>query len=266
VSPTYAAEICTPEHGMGLDGLLRHRSGVLSGISNGIDTDAWNPATDAHLASGFDARHRARRATNKDALRRRMGLATDPSAPLFVVVSRLAWQKGLDLLLTATDRLVASGAQLALIGAGDDELETGFTAARGRHPGRVGVVIGYDEGLARLAQGGGDATLVPSRFEPCGLTQLCAMRYGSIPVVARVGGLADTVIDGSDAQRGAKFGTGLQFAPVTLDALNTAIDRTVALWREPGAWRRLQARAMANDVSWRKPAAQYAALYRALVA
>ncbi|MGH8314995.1 MAG: glycogen synthase GlgA [Steroidobacterales bacterium] len=266
VSPTYAAEIQTPEHGMGLDGLLRHRSGVLTGIRNGIDTVVWNPATDPHLRSRFDARHRTRRGINKQALRHRMSLDMDETAPLFGVVSRLAWQKGLDLLLGIADRLVAAGAQLALIGSGERELESGFIAAGERHPGRIGVAIGYDEGLAHLAQAGANAILIPSRFEPCGLTQLCAMRYGALPIVARVGGLADTVIDINDVNRGAEFGTGMQFTPVTGDALTAAIERAMALWRDPAAWRRVQAHAMAADVSWREPAAQYAALYRALAA
>ena len=266
VSPTYAAEIQTPEHGMGLDGLLRHRSGVLVGIRNGIDTELWNPATDKHLSSRYDAHDLARRSPNKAALRRCMMLDEDSAAPLFAAVSRLAWQKGLDLLLAAVDGLVASGAQLALIGQGERDLEQGFTAARQRHPGRVGVRIDYDEGLAHLAQAGADAVLVPSRFEPCGLTQLCAMRYGALPVVAKVGGLSDTVVDVGDGVRGAERGTGIQFAPVTHDAFRAALERTMALWREPAAWRRTQAHAMDTDVGWSGPAAQYAAIYRALAA
>ena len=266
VSPTYAAEIQTPEHGMGLDGLLRHRSGVLIGIRNGIDTDLWNPATDEHLSSRYDAHDLTRRSPNSVSLRRRMALDEDPAALLFAAVSRLAWQKGLDLLLAAIDGLVASGAQLALIGQGERDLEQGFIAARQRHPGRVGVRIGYDEALAHLAQAGADAMLVPSRFEPCGLTQLCAMRYGALPVVAKVGGLADTVVDVGNAICSAEGGTGIQFAPVTQDAFRAALERTTALWREPSAWRRTQALAMATDVGWRVPAAQSAAIYRELAA
>ena len=198
VSPTYAAEIRTPEGGMGLDGLLRHRADVLTGILNGIDDTVWNPATDVHLAARFDRRHLARRAANKAALQARLGLDAGPASPLFGVVSRLTQQKGMDLLLESLPAVLGGGAQLAVLGAGDKALEAGFAAAAAQHPGRVATVIGYDEALAHLLQGSVDALLVPSRFEPCGLTQLCALRYGAIPVVARVGGLADTVIDASE--------------------------------------------------------------------
>lgn len=264
VSPTYALEIRTPAFGMGLDGLLRHRAPVLSGILNGIDDAHWNPATDPHLAAPFDRRHLAARARNKAALQARLGLAVDAAAPLLGVVSRLTWQKGMDLLLEALPEIAGMGAQLALIGSGDRALESGFAAAARAAPGRIAAMVGYDEPLAHLMQGGSDALLVPSRFEPCGLTQMCALRYGAIPVVARVGGLADTVIDASEMALAAKAGTGVQFAPVTRDALTTAVERLLTLWRDRPGWRRLQARAMAVDVSWRRPAQHYAALYREL--
>ena len=215
VSPTYAAEIRTPEGGMGLDGLLRQRADVLTGILNGIDDAVWNPATDAHLAATFDARHLPRRAANKAALQARFGLDVEPKAFLLGVVSRLTLQKGMDLLLEALPAVIGHGAQLALLGAGDKALEAAFAAAAARHPGRVAAVIGYDEALAHLMQAVVDALLVPSRFEPCGLTQLCALRYGAIPIVARVGGLADTVIDANEMALAAGAGTGVQFAPVT---------------------------------------------------
>lgn len=266
VSPTYATEVRTPGLGMGFDGVLRQRAGVLSGILNGIDEAAWNPATDPHLVARFDAKHVARRAPNKAALQGRFGLALDPQALLFAVVSRLTWQKGMDVLLAALPRIAAVGGQLALLGTGDKALETAFSAAAKAQPGRVAAVIGYEEALAHLVQAGADALLVPSRFEPCGLTQLCAMRYGCVPVVARVGGLADTVIDANEMALAADAGTGIQFGPVAVEALQLAIDRTAALWRDRAAWRGLQRRAMAADVSWRRPAKHYAALYRELVA
>jgi len=265
VSPTYAAEIRTPEGGMGLDGLLRARAASLSGILNGIDTTVWDPATDRRLEATYAASDPAPRAANKAALQRRLGLAADPHALLFGVISRLSWQKGLDLLLDAVPALLAAGAQLALLGAGEARLEAGFTAAAGAHPGRIGVQLGYDESLAHLIQGGADALLVPSRFEPCGLTQLCALRYGAVPVVARVGGLADTVIDANEMALAAGAGTGVQFAPVTRDALEAAIGRTASLWAEPATWRSVQRNGMATDVSWARPAARYAALYRGLL-
>ena len=264
VSPTYAAEIRSLEHGMGMDGLLRERANVLSGILNGIDDVTWNPATDTLLPFRFDARRRKARAANKDALQARLGLAQDPDALVFGVVSRLTWQKGMDLLIDALPLLQAHGAQLALLGSGDAKIEQGFVAAAQAYRGRVGVEIGYDESLAHLMQAGTDALLVPSRFEPCGLTQLCALRYGAIPVVARVGGLADTVIDANEMALAANTGTGVVFAPASLDALGAAIERTAALWRDRALWRRLQGRAMATDVSWARPAARFAELYRAL--
>jgi starch synthase len=266
VSPTYAAEIRTREGGMGLDGLLRQRAGALTGILNAIDVKVWDPAIDRYLAAHFDARHPARRAVNKRALQERFGLEPTPETFVFGVVSRLTWQKGMDLLQDAVPALVAAGAQLALLGTGDKALEQGFSAATHRHHGRVAAIIGYDEALAHLIQGGADALLVPSRFEPCGLTQLCALRYGAVPVVARVGGLADTVVDTNAMALAAGFGTGVQFAPVTREQLELAIGRTLALARDRRLWRRLQARAMATDVGWSRPAKQYAALFRELAA
>jgi len=266
VSPTYAAEIRTPEAGMGFEGLLHQRANVLTGIRNGVDEATWDPATDAHLASRFDAKRIARRAANKAALQQRFGLVPEPSTLLFGVVSRLTLQKGMDLLREALPALVDAGAQLALIGSGDGSLEAGFAAAAQRYPGRIAAVIGYDEPLAHLVQGGVDALLVPSRFEPCGLTQLCALRYGAIPVVARVGGLADTVVDANEMALAARAGTGVQFAPVNRAQLELALARTAQLWRDPAQWRRMQSRAMATDVGWARPARRYAALYPDLVA
>ncbi len=262
VSPTYAAEICTPEGGMGLDGLLRLRSGVVSGILNGLDDAAWNPAKDTALAAKYTPVRFARRRDNKRALKQRLGITTGPEALLFGVVSRLSEQKGLDLLAEALPRLLALGADLALVGSGDAALERSFRAAAETYAGRVGVLIGYDEALAHLVQGGSDALLVPSRFEPCGLTQLAALRYGSVPVVARVGGLNDTVIDANEVALAAGVATGIQFAPVTRDALEHALARTGALWNAPGLWRTMQKNGMATAVGWERPAEKYAALYR----
>jgi len=266
VSPTYAAEIRTPEHGMGLDGVLRKRTNLLTGIRNGIDSAVWNPATDAHLASRYTARRLAARTPNKAALKARFGLDDDPGAFLLGVVSRLTEQKGIDLVAGAVPHIVGTGAQLVVLGTGDPALEDDIIAAAGLHPGRVAAMISYDETLAHLVQGGIDALLVPSRFEPCGLTQLIALRYGTLPVVARVGGLADTVIDANEMALAAGTGTGIQFAPVTASALEIAIDRAATLARDTKTWRRLQAHAMATDVGWERPAKQYAALFRDLVA
>ncbi len=266
VSPTYAQEIATPDGGMGFDGLLRARGARFSGILNGIDDGVWNPAHDDLLAAPFDGDSLPARATNTAALRRRFALADDAPGMLVGVVSRLSWQKGLDLLLEALPGLVARGFQFAILGAGDAVLEAGFAAAVAAYPGRVGAYIGYDEGVAHLMQAGADVVLVPSRFEPCGLTQLCALRYGAIPVVARVGGLADTVIDANEMALAAGVATGVQFLPLTAAALDAALARAAALFTRRAVWERMQQNAMRTDVSWNRSGMQYAQLYREVLA
>jgi starch synthase len=265
VSPTYAAEICTAERGMGMDGLLHGRADRLSGILNGVDTSTWDPATDPLLTQRYDAERLDARAVNKAALQKRLGLALQPDAPLVGVVSRLSWQKGLDLLLAALPMLMAEGAQLAVLGAGEPGLEQGFREAAAAWPGRVACVFAYDEPLAHQIQGGADVLAVPSRFEPCGLTQLCALRYGAVPLVARVGGLADTIIDATPMSLASGAATGVQFAPVETPMLENAIRRTLELYRAPEAWRRLQLNGMATDVSWTQSARRYAQLYAGLL-
>jgi len=265
VSPTYSREILTPEFGMGLEGVLRARVAALSGILNGIDDAVWNPADDRRIAATYTAQTIATRTRNKAELQSRLGLDGSPGALLLGVISRLTWQKGLDLLVATLPALLGHGAELALLGAGDREMEDAFASAQSAHPGRIGCLIGYDEGLAHLIQAGADALLVPSRFEPCGLTQLCALRYGAIPVVARVGGLADTVIDANEMAIAAGVATGLQFSAVNAEGLEGAIRRAAALFADRQRWARMQQNAMATDVSWRKPAGHYATLYRDLV-
>lgn len=264
VSPTYAREIRTPEFGMGLEGLIASRGERVHGIVNGIDWAEWDPATDPALAATFTPRTLARRAANKRALE--AGFDLEPGdGPLFVVISRLTWQKGMDVLLECLDHLVWLGGRLALLGSGDAALEAAFHAAAARHPGRVGVRTGYDEGLSHLMQGGGDAILVPSRFEPCGLTQLYALRYGCVPIVARTGGLADTVIDANLAAVSTGVATGIQFDGATPAALKAALDRAAALWHAPATWQQLQRAGMKQDFSWARSGAAYAALYRGLM-
>ena len=265
VSPSYAAEIRTPAGGMGLDGLLRARGSALVGILNGIDEAVWNPATDAMIPARFDAAHPGRRRVNKAALQTRLGLNPDPEVLLFGVVTRLTLQKGMDLLAETLPFLRAQGAQLAVLGSGDRALERMFADEAAAYPGAIGMMQGYDEALAHLIQAGSDALLVPSRFEPCGLTQLCALRYGAVPVVARVGGLTDTIVDANEMALAAGVATGLQFAPVGRDMLEVAIARTAALWRNPPIWQRIQSNGMATEVGWRGPAGHYAALYKSLV-
>ena len=265
VSPTYAAEIMTPEFGMALDGLLRSRASVLYGIRNGIDEEVWNPAADPALTQSYSVKTIEARAANKTGLQNRVGLTPDPDRPVFGVVSRLSSQKGLDLLLACLPQLVAGGGQLALLGSGEAGIEQGFADAAALSDGSVGCVLGYDETLAHLFQAGSDFLVVPSRFEPCGLTQLCALRYGATPVVARVGGLADTIIDANDAAVSAGVATGVQFAPPTAEALSAAIDRALELYRDPAIMLQMRVNGMRADVSWRLPAKRYAALYRSIV-
>ncbi|HSJ77092.1 MAG TPA: glycosyltransferase, partial [Erythrobacter sp.] len=231
---------------------------------NGIDTAEWNPANDPHLAANFTAAKLGARAKNKRAIEQAFGLEPG-DGPLFVVISRLTWQKGMDVLLEVLDHLVGIGARLALLGSGDAEIEQGFQAAAARHPGRIGVRIGYDEGASHLLQGGGDAILVPSRFEPCGLTQLYGLAYGCIPIVSRTGGLADTVIDANPAALAAGVATGVQMNAVSYGALAMAVSRACELYGSPAEWKRLQKNAMKADFSWSASGAAYAALYRQLL-
>lgn len=264
VSPTYARELMLPEFGMGLEGLLKSRENDLSGILNGIDLDVWNPETDDSLPASYSVRSLKRKAKNRDEVLKRFNLKPGDDAPLFCVISRLTTQKGLDLLLEALPCLVGQGAKLAVLGTGDKELEAGFVAASRRYAGSVGVIIGYDEELSHLLQGGCDSILIPSRFEPCGLTQLYGLRYGTIPVVARTGGLADTVIDANEAALASDCATGIQFAPVTLPLLEQAIMRTCSLYKHPKIWRSMVVRAMRHPVGWDQSALTYLALYKGL--
>ncbi len=264
VSPTYARELMQPEFGMGLDGLLQFRRGDLSGILNGIDLDVWNPETDPDLVAPYSARALKGKRKNRAALATRFGLTPNPDAPLFCVVSRLTRQKGLDLLLEVLPGLVGRGARLAVLGTGEKDLEAGFVSAAQRYAGSVGTIIGYDEALSHLMQAGSDAILIPSRFEPCGLTQLYGLRYGTVPVVARTGGLADTVIDANEAALVAGCATGVQFAPVTAAALDQAIGRTCALFRHPGTWTSMMRRMMRHPVGWDSSARAYLDLYQTL--
>jgi len=265
VSPGYAAEIRDHAFGMGLEGLVASRGDQVLGIVNGIDTAVWNPQTDPALPRTFGSRTLDRRVENKRAVEAAFGLEPG-EGPLFCMVSRLTWQKGTDVLLEALDHLVGIGGRLALLGSGDAVLEAALHDAAARHPGKIGVRIGYDEDLSHLMQGGCDAILVPSRFEPCGLTQLYGLAYGCVPVVARTGGLGDTVIDANPAALATGVATGVQFNRVDYNALATAISRTVALYHDRETWRRIQLNGLASDFSWARSGAAYARLYARLAA
>jgi starch synthase len=265
VSPSYAAEIARPEFGCGLDGVIRARGVAVSGILNGVDGKVWDPASDTLIDARYCATALQGKARCKAALQQALGLAVDARAPVLAVVSRLTAQKGLDLLLQALPDLLAHGVQLAVQGTGDAALEAAFMAAAQAHAGRVAVRIAYDESLAHRMVAGADMILVPSRFEPCGLTQLYGLRYGTVPVVRRVGGLADTVVDASDEALAEDRATGFVFDTATPAALSDAVTRAVALWGHPGAWQRLMLRGMAQDFSWEPAAGHYMALYREML-
>jgi starch synthase len=261
VSPSYAREIQTPEGGEGLDGLLRARSRDLSGILNGIDHQEWDPATDPHLPAHFDARRLAGKHACKRALQEEMGLPVRPEVPLVAMVGRLADQKGVDLVLAALPELMRRELQLVLLGSGRRDWEEAFAQAAREHPHRLAARLGFDEGLAHRIEAGADIFLMPSRFEPCGLNQLYSLRYGTVPVVRRVGGLADTVQDFD----GWKQGTGFVFADYDPRAMLAALRRAKEAFRDKRAWGAIARRGLALDFSWGRSAALYEALYDGLL-
>jgi starch synthase len=264
VSPTYAREIQSEAGGMGLGGLLSARAGQLTGILNGIDAELWNPATDAYLPAHYERAQMSGKALCKRALQRELQLTERDDCPLFGVVSRLTWQKGLDLVAAIGDDLVALPAQLAVLGSGEKALEEAFCALAARHPGMVAARIGYDEALAHRIEAGADCFLMPSRFEPCGLNQMYSMAYGTPPLVRATGGLADTVIDCRPETLANGTATGFVCAAETPEALLDALRRAHACWLDKALWRRLQENGMARDFGWTAPAGQYLELYRRL--
>ncbi|MBX9457297.1 MAG: glycogen synthase GlgA [Rhizobium sp.] len=264
VSPTYAREILTPRFGMGMEGVLASRRDRLKGILNGIDDEVWDPSLDPYLTQTFDAATPEGRRDNRIALCRELGIDLD-EGPILSAVSRLTWQKGMDMLADVAEEIVYRGAKLIVCGQGDAATEDLMLRTAARFPGRMAVYIGYDERLAHLIHAGSDAVIQPSRFEPCGLTQLYALRYGSVPIVSRTGGLAETVIDANDAAMGAGVATGFQFHPVTTEGLRHAIRRAIEVFQSPEQWQRLQNQGMTARFSWDRSAGLYANLYRHLL-
>lgn len=257
VSPTYAKEVLTPEFGCGLDGVLRGRANDFSGILNGIDHEIWNPATDAYLPRPYSARDIAGKRLCKADLQRACGLEENANIPVIGFVSRLVHQKMADVLAEALPSISEARAQFILVGEGDPSFEAAFRQLGSQYPGNVAIRIGYEEGCAHRLQAGADILLAPARFEPCGLTQLYALRYGTVPVARRTGGLNDTV---RDAGQG-KQGNGFTFDEPTVAGLLGAIGRALAAYQEPLSWRRLQLEGMAEDFSWNASATRYISLY-----
>jgi starch synthase len=266
VSPTYAQEIQRPEWGWYLEGLLARRSKDLVGILNGVDYEIWSPAHSPHLSSHYDSSRLSGKKICKNLLQRELDLEENPDVPLFAVISRLAPQKGLDMVLENAEYLVSLGAQLAILGTGEPALEEGFRKVAKARPNRVAVRVGFDEGLAHSFLAGADALLMPSRQEPCGLTQLYALRFGTLPLVRKTGGLADTVVDASPENLAAGTATGFVFGPESAWVLGETIGRAVELYRQhPRTWLEVQRRAMKQDFSWKASAGHYLELYKGLV-
>jgi len=262
VSPSYAQEILTPAFGNGLDGLLQSIRHKLHGILNGVDTEVWNPATDALIAQTYTLETvTAGKRANRHALQRALGLPLDESAVVIGLVGRLTEQKGIDLILAALDELLKLPIQLALLGSGDKAYEAGFMEAAQRAPDQIGLRLGYDESLAHLIEAGADLFLMPSRFEPCGLNQMYSQRYGTIPVVRRVGGLADTVVDATTATIASGQATGVSFDNADAGGLLYGIRRAVQLAAHAPTRLALQQAGMSRDYSWARSAAEYLALY-----
>ena len=261
VSPTYANEILTPEEGHGLDPVLRHRRGDLYGILNGIDVSEWDPARDPHLPAHYAARDLAGKLACKAALQRELGLPIRPDVPLAGMVSRLADQKGIDLVVAALADVLGREVQLAVLGSGSRAYEEAFARAARERPDRLAARIGFDEGLAHRIEAGADLFLMPSRYEPCGLNQMYSLRYGTPPVVRAVGGLEDTVEDFDGWTRG----TGFKFRQYAPQALLLAVRRALDAYRDRRAWRGIVVRGMAQDFSWDRSARSYEALYELLV-
>ncbi|MGP0089783.1 MAG: glycogen synthase GlgA [Xanthobacteraceae bacterium] len=264
VSPSYAREILTPEHGCGLDGLLRNRAAQLSGILNGVDYHIWDPARDVHLAANYRADDLSGKRLCKAELQRELGLAVEPDIPLVVWISRITHQKMGDILLDALPELLEQDVQLALLGQGDSILETRLRDAARGYPGRMSARIGYEEALAHRFYAGGDVLLHPSRFEPCGLTPLYALRYGTLPVVRHVGGLLDTIVDADEQSIRREAANGFGFQDASARAMLDCLGRALSLHEQPLVWRKLQRIAISQEFSWNGAAGRYTDLYREL--
>ncbi len=264
VSPTYAQEIQTPEFGYGLEGLLSHKHEILSGILNGIDLQQWNPETDEHIHTNYSSRTLKQKLLNKSALQERMSLPVDENIPLFGIISRLVAQKGIDLILACLQEMTELPLQFVLLGSGDKSTELKLQDFARLFPEKIAVTIGYNEQLAHQIEAGADIFLMPSRFEPCGLNQMYSQRYGTVPIVRKTGGLADTIKDALPHHIEDGSATGVSFNDTTPGALLEAIKRTMILYKSKGIWKQIQRSAMKKDFSWQNSANQYLTLYNEL--
>lgn len=262
VSPTYAREICSAPAGMGLEGLLSHRRGQLHGILNGIDDNNWNPATDVFLPYNFDAASLERKAQNRASLRKELGLTPLSYGPMVALIGRLVEQKGIGLLLPIIDHLLTASVQVVILGTGEVDYERALQRFAQRHPSTMSVTLAFDEGLAHRIEAAADIFMMPSLFEPCGLNQLYSLKYGTLPVIRRIGGLADTVVDATEETITAGTATGFVFDEPESGALLDSMRRAMALWQDAPRWKRMQRTAMAQDFSWQERAREYRALYQ----
>jgi starch synthase len=264
VSPTYALEIQTANYGYGLEGLLSHRNDALTGIINGIDADQWNPQTDPAISEHYGISTINKKQLNKSALQKKLSLPVDINMPVFALISRLVEQKGIDLVLECLPEMLALPLQFVLLGTGDKEFEQELTRFAKTHPDKMAITLGYDEVLAHQLEAGADIFLMPSRYEPCGLNQLYSQRYGTVPIVRKTGGLADTVVDALPETLGNKTATGFVFNEATAGTLMEAIKRALIVYSQPEAWKQLQTTGMQKDYSWHRSAKDYMALYERL--
>ncbi|HEV2282848.1 MAG TPA: glycogen synthase GlgA [bacterium] len=266
VSEQYAREIQTPEFGCGLEGVLRERAADLAGILNGVDYGAWDPSTDGHIAARYTADDLTGKAVCTRDLRRTQRLDDTPDAPLVGMISRLADQKGFDLVAAVLDRLIAAGAQFVLLGTGEPKYHELFAAFGTRYPGRVSVTLGFDDALAHRIEAGADMFLMPSRYEPSGLNQLYSLRYGTVPVVRETGGLADTIVDATPDAVARGVANGFVFEAYEPAALREAVERALRAFRDRRVWTQLQQTGMRQDFSWRRAAGRYVETYRRAIA
>lgn len=264
VSPTYSREILQSEFGMGMEGIIQAREGQVYGILNGIDDHIWNPETDTYIEKNYHSKNLLDRKFNKRQIETLFNIKR-AATPIFCIISRLTWQKGMDVFIEALPDIIKSGSRIAVLGTGETYIQEKLKQLSREYAGKLGIYIGYDEKLSHLLQAGSDGIIIPSRFEPCGLTQLYALKYGCVPIVSRTGGLADTIIDANDAAMNANVATGFQFNKVTYHELLRAVNRAIPLYHDKRKWAQIQRNGMKADFSWKKSGEKYAEIYKNLL-